>query len=114
MAHSRLLVSAGAVSALSWYAAIILGTWKSLTLSYVEIMAGYLAILAVMLVGANIAITIFSFGFRSGHKLRQEVGADKTSRAAEGAFKPAYSISQPTPGSIQTVPLALRKRVPLQ
>lgn len=96
LAHLRLLVSAGTISALSWYAAVILGTWKSLPLSYVEIMAWYLGILGVILLGANIAISIFGFGLRSGHKLKQRVVdmGDGSSVEVEGVFEHAYSARQ--------------------
>lgn len=70
LAHIRLIVSTGAVSTTSWYAAIILGTWRSLALSYVDIMAWYLAILAVILIGVNIGISIFDL--RSGHIIAPE------------------------------------------
>ena len=35
----------GAVSAVSWYAALILGAWRSLTLGVAQILTGYVAIL---------------------------------------------------------------------
>ena len=40
----------GAVSAVSWYAALILGAWRSLSLGYAEILIGYLALLALTMV----------------------------------------------------------------
>jgi hypothetical protein len=95
LAHIRLMVSAGAISALSWYAAVILGTWRSLSLSYLEIMAGYLGILGVMLVGANIAISIFGFGLRSGRNLKQLLVSDESSPVeVEEVFEHAYPAGQ--------------------
>lgn len=41
----------GAVSAVSWYTALILGAWRSLSLGYVHILVGYLALLALTMVG---------------------------------------------------------------
>lgn len=57
--HARLMVSAGSISAISWYAAIILGTWKSLELSYWGIMAWYGGLLFLALLTANAGISFF-------------------------------------------------------
>jgi hypothetical protein len=42
----------GAVSTVSWYSALILGLWRSLTLSYPQILSGYAAILLLAMLGA--------------------------------------------------------------
>ncbi|MCL4300619.1 MAG: hypothetical protein KJ077_33085 [Anaerolineae bacterium] len=96
LAHLRLLVSAGTISALSWYAAIILGTWKSLSLSYIEIMAWYLGILGVFLLGANIAISIFGFGLRSGRLLKhlRDPGDESASVEVEDVFEHTFPARQ--------------------
>lgn len=41
----------GAISAVSWYAALILGAWRSLSLGYAQILVGYLALLTVTMIG---------------------------------------------------------------
>lgn len=41
----------GAVSAVSWYAALLLGTWRSLSLGYAQILTGYMAILLLTTLG---------------------------------------------------------------
>lgn len=91
LAHVRLLVSAGIISAMSWYGALILGVWKSLPLSYFEIMAWYAGIMAVIIIAANLAIGIFGFGIRSSHKIRQNTEVDQTPAEEEGIFKQVYS-----------------------
>lgn len=59
--HAPLLVTAGAVSAVSWYTALILGMWRTLETSYSGIMAVYLSILLFAIVSANL---IVQFGLR--------------------------------------------------
>lgn len=64
--HAPLLVTAGTVSALSWYAALILGMWRTLTLSYAQIIMVYGGVVIVSVVGANIMVQL---GLRYWHKL---------------------------------------------
>lgn len=45
----------GAVSSVSWYAALVLGAWRSLSLSYPQILAGYLAILLLTMLGVMVS-----------------------------------------------------------
>lgn len=45
----------GAISAVSWYAALVLGTWRSLSLGYAHIMVGYLVILLFTMLGVMIS-----------------------------------------------------------
>lgn len=52
---SFFIFSPGAISAVSWYSALILGAWRGLEASYVEIMSGYIAILAAAIIASNIA-----------------------------------------------------------
>lgn len=52
---SFFIFSPGAISAVSWYSAIVLGAWRGLDASYAEIMSGYVAILASAIVISNIA-----------------------------------------------------------
>ncbi|HLC49602.1 MAG TPA: hypothetical protein VJI96_04445 [Candidatus Andersenbacteria bacterium] len=52
---SFLLFSPGAISAVSWYTALILGAWRGLDASYGEIMSAYVAILAIAIIVSNIA-----------------------------------------------------------
>ena len=100
LTHGRLMVSAGVVSALSWYAAIILGTWKSLTLGYVGIMGAYLGILIMMLIATNIALTVFGFGLRSG-KLVPESDTNEAPLETESVLERVNGIGQAQAGSIR-------------
>lgn len=52
---SFFLFSPGAISAISWYSALILGGWRGLEATYTEIMAVYAIILAGAIVTSNIA-----------------------------------------------------------
>lgn len=52
---SFFIFSPGAISAVSWYSALILGAWRGLEASYSEIMCGYIAILAGAIIISNIA-----------------------------------------------------------
>ena len=52
---SFFIFSPGAISAVSWYSALILGAWRGLDASYAEIMSGYIAILAGAIIVSNIA-----------------------------------------------------------
>lgn len=52
---SFFIFSPGAISAVSWYSALILGAWRGLDASYAEIMSGYVAILASAVIISNIA-----------------------------------------------------------
>ncbi len=45
----------GAISAVSWYAALILGLWRSLTLSYPQILSMYTAVLLFAMLGAIVS-----------------------------------------------------------
>lgn len=45
----------GGVSAVSWYAALVLGAWRSLTLGYAQILTGYVAILLLAMLGAMVS-----------------------------------------------------------
>lgn len=45
----------GAISAVSWYAALILGLWRSLRLSYPQIIVGYSAVLLLAMLGAIVS-----------------------------------------------------------
>jgi hypothetical protein len=44
----------GAVSAVSWYAALVLGAWRNLSLGYAQILAGYVAVLLLAMLGLMI------------------------------------------------------------
>ncbi len=44
----------GAVSAVSWYTALVLGAWRSLALGYAQILAGYTAVLLLAMLGTMI------------------------------------------------------------
>lgn len=98
--HARLMVSAGVISALSWYAAIVLGTWKTLPLGYAGIMGVYLSILTVALIVTNMAITIFGFGFRSG-KFVNETGITEAPAEPEKVPERVQGTDQLQPGSIR-------------
>lgn len=50
------VVSAGYISAVSWYAALVLGVWRSAPFSYWEILGGYLGIVVSGLLFANLAL----------------------------------------------------------
>ena len=91
LAHIRLVVSAGAISAASWNTALLLGMWRSLALSYGEIMAWYLGGLAVLLVGANLTITIVGFWLRSSHWLSQGIDPDNASVEVGAVLEQVYS-----------------------
>lgn len=52
--HGRLIFSAGAISIVSWYTALILGAWRGLEASYGTIIGVYLAILLPAIMIANI------------------------------------------------------------
>ena len=51
---SPIVFSAGAVSAASWYATLILGGWRGLNASYTEIMLGYLVVVALGIAISNL------------------------------------------------------------
>lgn len=53
--HMPLLATAGVVSALSWYSALILGMWRTLPLSYAGIMVIYFLLLSGAVFAANLA-----------------------------------------------------------
>ena len=57
--HAPFIVTAGALSALSWYSALALGMWRTLTLSYLEIMGVYFLLLFGAVVVANVAVQWF-------------------------------------------------------
>lgn len=50
------VVSAGCISAVSWYAALTLGVWRSTPFSYWEILGGYLGIVVTALLFANLGL----------------------------------------------------------
>jgi hypothetical protein len=52
--NSRFIFSAGAISIVSWYSALILGAWRGIEASYPTIIGVYLAILLTAIVIANI------------------------------------------------------------
>ena len=54
IAKSPLIFSAGALSAASWYTTLILGAWRGLDASYMQIMLGYAAIVLIGMLIANI------------------------------------------------------------
>jgi hypothetical protein len=45
----------GAVSSVSWYAALVLGAWRSLSLGYAQILTGYVAVLLLTMVGVMVS-----------------------------------------------------------
>jgi hypothetical protein len=51
-------VSAGAVSAVSWYTALVLGIWRTLTLSYWQIIGTYSALIILGILTANLFLFI--------------------------------------------------------
>lgn len=51
---SPLMFTAGAISAVSWYSALILGAWRGLTATYSEILIAYICIAIVAIIGSNI------------------------------------------------------------
>lgn len=53
------VVAAGCISAVSWYAALILGVWRSAPFSYWEILGGYLGIVMTALILANLGLYLF-------------------------------------------------------
>ena len=54
--HSHLLLIAGPVSAISWYAALILGTWRSLTLTYWQYISIYGLIVSGTIAASALAL----------------------------------------------------------
>lgn len=56
--HAPLMVTAGTISAISWYAALILGMWRTLTLGYFGIMGVYIALVLAAVIGANIMVKL--------------------------------------------------------
>lgn len=52
--------STGAISIVSWYSALILGVWRTLEASYLEIMGVYLLILLAALIASNIIGRLFA------------------------------------------------------
>ena len=57
--HAPFVVTAGALSAFSWYAALILGMWRTLQLSYLGIMGAYFMLLFGTIIVANTATQWF-------------------------------------------------------
>lgn len=57
--HIPPLVTAGTISALSWYSALILGMWRTLPLTYLEIMVVYMTIVSFAVFVSNVAIGFF-------------------------------------------------------
>ena len=55
MKKSVLIFSPGAISSVSWYAALVLGAWRGLEANYWQIMAGYVLVLTGAIVVSNIA-----------------------------------------------------------
>ncbi|MEO6078082.1 MAG: hypothetical protein ABIP54_04810 [Candidatus Andersenbacteria bacterium] len=51
---SPIMFTAGAISAVSWYSALVLGGWRGITASYTEIISIYLVIVIVAIIGSNI------------------------------------------------------------
>jgi len=45
----------GGVSAVSWYAALVLGAWRSLSLGYAQILTGYIAVLLLTMLGVMVS-----------------------------------------------------------
>ena len=56
--HAPLLVTAGTISAISWYAALVLGMWRTLTLPYLSIIGIYAAVVLVAAIGANVMVQV--------------------------------------------------------
>jgi hypothetical protein len=52
--NSFLVITAGAVSIISWYSALLLGTWREIPFSLIEIMSLYFILLITVCSGANI------------------------------------------------------------
>jgi hypothetical protein len=95
LAHLRLLVSTGIISACSWYGALILGAWKSLPLSYFEIMAWYGGLMAAILLAANLGVSVFNFGLRTSQKLAQATAPAKVPAEASLVLGQVYSQDSP-------------------
>lgn len=47
---SMIIFASGAISIISWYAALLLGGWRGLTASYIEMMAWYMVALCIGIV----------------------------------------------------------------
>lgn len=48
------MFTTGAISIVSWYTALILGAWRGLSLSYLNILGIYIVIVALAIIAANI------------------------------------------------------------
>lgn len=59
MKKSNIILTAGAISAVSWYSALVIGAWRGLTASYTTIVGTYLMVVVVAIVIANIAGKFF-------------------------------------------------------
>lgn len=59
MKKSNIILTAGAVSFVSWYSALIIGAWRGLTASYTTIFSTYLIVLIIAIVIANIVGKLF-------------------------------------------------------
>ena len=56
--HAPLAISCGAISAVSWNMALVLGAWRSLPLGYVGIMGSYLLIVTLAVIGGNVTVKL--------------------------------------------------------
>lgn len=54
--YAPLMVTAGTVSAISWYTALILGMWRTLPLTYWQILGAYVSLTTIAVIGANIMV----------------------------------------------------------
>ncbi len=63
--YTPLLVIAGPVSAISWYAALILGTWRSLSLTYWQYISVY-----GFIVCSSVAISAFALDYAMRNRER--------------------------------------------
>lgn len=52
--QSVFIFASGAISAVSWYATLILGAWRGLSASYTQIMLGYIVIVLIGVVVSNL------------------------------------------------------------
>ncbi|MCE9643351.1 MAG: hypothetical protein K8Q97_03500 [Candidatus Andersenbacteria bacterium] len=69
---SPLMFTAGAISAVSWYSALILGGWRNMSASYVEILTVYFGIVLVAIIVSNSAGRIMITKLVQQKKRRQK------------------------------------------
>lgn len=59
--HAPIIASAGVISAISWFSALILGVWRTLTASYLQIITGYIGILLIGIISINLVLLLIVY-----------------------------------------------------